>query len=125
MELQFLIADGEPVPLMQEAITSSGHSIEARLYAENPNRKFMPSPGLVRHLRLPAESSDVCVDSALVEGDEVSPYYDPMIAKIVVWGQNRARALIRLREALGRVQIAGVDTNLSFLGEVASHAVFN
>ena len=70
-------------------------------------------------------SSDVCVDSALVEGDEVTPYYDPMIAKIVVWGQNRASALVRLREALAKVQVAGVKTNLSLLGEVVDHAVFN
>ena len=125
VEWQFRVADGEPLPEMQEQIGCSGHAIEARLYAENPSRKFLPSPGVLTHLILPAESSDVCVDSALVEGDEVTPYYDPMVAKIVVWGQSRDSALERFREALGRVQVAGVRTNLSLLSEIADHSAFN
>lgn len=124
VEWQFRVAYGEPLPARQEEIGCSGHAIEARLYAENPSRKFMPSPGFVKHLRLPSESSDVCVDSALIEGEEVSAYYDPMIAKIVVWGRNRENALRRLKESLGCVQVVGVHTNLSLLQEMVNHQVF-
>jgi len=124
VEWQFRIAAGELLPMTQDQISIDGHAIEARLYAENPARKFMPSPGVVTHLRFPKNKPGLCVDSALTAGDEVTPYYDPLIAKIIVWGIDRNAALDSLQRALNDVQVSGVDTNLNLLSQIVRHEQF-
>ena len=124
VEWQFRIAAGELLPMTQDQISIDGHAIEARLYAEDPGRKFMPSPGLVTHFRLPKDKPGLCVDSALTVGDEVTPYYDPLIAKVIVWGVNRNAALDFLQRALNDVQISGVVTNLNLLSQIVRHKEF-
>ncbi|MFL5334166.1 MAG: acetyl/propionyl/methylcrotonyl-CoA carboxylase subunit alpha [Geminicoccaceae bacterium] len=115
VEWQLRIAAGEPLPLRQEEIAARGHAFEARLYAEDPARGFLPSIGRLRTLRLPASLDGVRVDTGVEEGDVVTPYYDPMIAKIIAHGVDRAAALERLATALDATQVEGVTTNLAFL----------
>ncbi|HSO08052.1 MAG TPA: acetyl/propionyl/methylcrotonyl-CoA carboxylase subunit alpha [Pelomicrobium sp.] len=124
VEWQLRVAAGEPLPLAQDAIVARGHALEARLYAEDPQRDFLPSPGRILHLRLPAESAHVRVDRGVREGDVVGAHYDPLIAKLIVWDEDRPRALRRLLAALREAQVAGVATNLAFLAAVASHPDF-
>ena len=124
VEWQLQVAAGEPLPLSQDAIAASGHALEVRLYAENPARNFMPQTGQLNHLRFPADTSHVRVDTGVREGDEVSMYYDPMIAKIVTWDQDRDGALRRMRGALAETQVVGLNTNLEFLAAVAAHPAF-
>jgi len=102
----------------------SGHAIEARIYAEDPAKNFLPSIGLLRHLRQPAASAHVRVDSGVRQGDEVSMHYDPMIAKLIVWDQDRSRAIRRLQQALAEFQVYGVTANVGFLAAVAAHPAF-
>lgn len=125
VEWQLLVAAGQPIPCRQEELAIHGHAIEARLYAEDPGKDFLPSIGLLRHLRPPAESVHVRIDTGVRQGDEVSMHYDPMIAKLIVWDTDRPAALRRLRQALTEYQVAGVTTNLGFLGAVAAHPAFN
>jgi 3-methylcrotonyl-CoA carboxylase alpha subunit len=101
-----------------------GHAIEARIYAEDPERDFMPATGRILHLHFPEESQHVRIDTGVHEGAEITPWYDPMIAKLVVRGADRARALARMRQALAEVQIAGVTTNVRFLCAVVSSRAF-
>ncbi len=115
VEWQLRIAAGEPLPLRQEEIAARGHAFEARLYAEDPARGFLPSIGRLRTLRLPAGLDGVRVDTGVEEGDAVTPYYDPMIAKIIAHGADRGAALERLAAALDATQVEGVTTNLAFL----------
>ena len=124
VEWQFLLASGEPLPMSQDQIVLDGHAIEARLYAENPARRFLPSPGLITHLRLPKSKPGLCVDSAVASGDEVTPYYDAMIAKITVWGIDRNAALHLLGQALNDTQVIGVSTNLNLLSAIVGHKEF-
>ncbi|MBM3567892.1 MAG: acetyl/propionyl/methylcrotonyl-CoA carboxylase subunit alpha [Alphaproteobacteria bacterium] len=124
VEWQFRIAAGERLPLAQDRIAARGHAIEVRLYAENPARGFLPSSGRLSHLRLPAESPHVRVDTGAIEGDTVSPHYDPMIAKIVSWDADRTAALRQMRAALAETQAVGPATNLSFLQAIAAHEAF-
>jgi 3-methylcrotonyl-CoA carboxylase alpha subunit len=124
VEWQLRVAAGEPLPLAQEALAISGHAIEARVYAEDPSRDFLPSIGRLAHLRPPAESPHVRVDTGVREGDSVTIHYDPMIAKLVVWDTSRAAAVRRLRAALAAYQVVGVTTNLAFLGAVAAHPAY-
>jgi 3-methylcrotonyl-CoA carboxylase alpha subunit len=124
VEWQFRVAAGEPLPLAQDAIPRRGHAIEARLYAEDPDRGFLPSIGRIVHWRMPRASDRVRIDTGFRAGDEVSPYYDPMLAKLVVWGEDRNRACTALREALGDCEVAGVSTNIAFLERVVAHAAF-
>ena len=112
---QLTVAAGEPLPCSQEQLKINGHAFEARIYAEDPDNDFLPATGRLSLLKPPPESSYVRVDTGVVEGDEVSIYYDPMIAKLIVWGTNRAQALARLTEALSNYRIAGVTTNIGFL----------
>lgn len=121
---QLLIASGEPLPLAQDQISIHGHAFEARIYAEDPNHDFLPSTGTLTILRPPVTSAHVRIDSGVVEGDEVSSYYDPMIAKLIVWGENRTVALQRLIQALNDYRIAGVHTNIDFLRRIAGHKKF-
>ena len=97
VEWQLRVASGEPLPLAQDALAIHGHAIEARIYAEDPERGFLPSIGTLVHLRAPPAATGVRVDTGVRAGDEISPYYDPMIAKLVVHGDDRAMALRRLR----------------------------
>ncbi len=124
VEWQLRVAAGEPLPLTQEKISIKGHAIEARIYAEDPVRDFLPTAGCVEHLRQPPANAHVRIDSGVQEGDEVGMHYDPMIAKLIAWDRDRPSALRRLRSALGEYQIAGITTNLSFLSAVISHSAF-
>ena len=120
---QLAVAAGEPLPLKQDQLQMRGHAIEARLYAENPGKGFLPSTGTLRHLRLPAEP--VRVDSGVRQRDVITPHYDPMIAKVVVWGENREVALGRLRDALADCEIIGVSTNVEFLARTVASKAFS
>ena len=120
---QLLVAAGNPVPLKQNEIQMNGHAIEARVYAENPAKGFLPSTGTLRHLRFPSEPARV--DTGVREGDAITPHYDPMIAKVIVWGEDRAAALGRLRAALADTEIIGVASNVEFLARVAASKAFS
>jgi 3-methylcrotonyl-CoA carboxylase alpha subunit len=124
VEWQLLVAAGEPMPCQQEQLEICGHAIEARIYAEDPTREFLPSIGKLRHLRTPAENTHVRIDSGVRQGDEVSMHYDPMIAKLIVWDRDRSSAIRRLRQALAEFQVVGVTTNTIFLGSIAAHPAF-
>jgi 3-methylcrotonyl-CoA carboxylase alpha subunit len=124
VEWQLRVAAGEPLPLAQSAIPRRGHAIEARLYAEEPERGFLPSIGTITHWRMPRESERVRVDTGFRAGDRVSPYYDPMLAKLVVWAEDRERACAELVGALGECEVAGVATNIAFLERVVAHRAF-
>jgi len=124
VEWQLRVAAGEPLPKRQEALVLSGHSIEARIYAEDPDRGFLPSIGTLAHLRAPVTGPAVRVDTGVRAGDEISSYYDPMIAKLIVHGEDRPAALSRLAEALAEYEIAGVATNVAFLRRVVAHPAF-
>jgi len=115
VEWQIRVAAGEKLPLAQKDLRFAGHAIEARVYAEDPRRDFLPAPGRIVHLRLPAESEQVRVDAGVRPGDEITAYYDPLIAKLIVRGSDRPAALERMREALGEFEVAGPVTNLGFL----------
>ena len=124
VEWQLRIASGEPLPLTQDEVTRSGHSIEARLYAENPFEDFLPSTGQIGRFRHPATSRELRVDSGVVGGDVVSIYYDPMLAKIISWGSDRPKAIANLRRALSRTVLTGPRTNLPLLRGLVSHPDF-
>jgi 3-methylcrotonyl-CoA carboxylase alpha subunit len=121
VEWQLLVAAGQPLPLKQEQIHAHGHAIEVRLYAEDPEQNFLPGSGKLLRLRLPAPSRHVRIDGGVVEGDTVSIFYDPMIAKLIVWDVDRPQALERLREALARCEIVGPKSNIAFLERLARH----
>ncbi len=124
VEWQLRVAIGEALPLKQEELSLNGHAFEARIYAENPAKKFFPSSGLLQRLRMPVEDAHIRVDSGVREGDEVSIYYDPMISKLVAWDHNRDAALRRLHTGLAAFQVAGVMNNVDFLGAIAAHPAF-
>ncbi len=125
VEWQLRVASGEPMPCSQEQLAISGHAIEARIYAEDPSRDFLPSIGRLRHMRIPGESAHVRIDSGVRQGDEVSINYDPMIAKLIVWDTDRNAAIRRLRTALADFEVVGVTTNTGFLGNVVAHPAFS
>ncbi len=118
---QLRVAAGEPLPAAQEDLAITGHAFEARLYAEDVPKGFLPATGTLTHL---AFTDQTRADSGVRAGDTISPYYDPMIAKVIVHGPNRGVALSRLRAALAGTQVAGTVTNLAFLGALAGHAGF-
>ena len=118
VEWQLRVASGEPLPLAQADIRRSGHAVEARLYAEDPERGFLPSTGRLQRLRYADGLDHVRVDSGVREGDEVTVHYDPMIAKVIAWAPDRAAALELLRAALERTEVEGVRTNARFLWEI-------
>jgi 3-methylcrotonyl-CoA carboxylase alpha subunit len=124
VEWQLRVAAGERLPLAQQQLAIRGHAIEARIYAEDPDRGFLPSTGRIRHLRMPAASDSVRIDAGVAEGDTISPYYDPMIAKLIVWGDTRASACGRLTRALGEWQILGVANNVQFLSRLVQSPAF-
>jgi 3-methylcrotonyl-CoA carboxylase alpha subunit len=124
VEWQLRVAAGETLPLRQEQLHLHGHAIEARIYAEDPARDFLPSIGTLVHLRQPVESAQVRVDTGVRQGDAITPNYDPMIAKLIVWGEDRAAAVRRLADALTAYEVVGVRTNLGLLRAIATHKAF-
>lgn len=115
VEWQLRVASGQPLPLQHEQLKINGHAIEARIYAEDPANNFMPSIGRLQHLRAPCSSRHVRVDTGVEQGDEITAFYDPMIAKLIVWDETRALALRRMQDALASYQVVGVTTNIAFL----------
>ena len=124
VEWQLRIAAGEHLPLTQDQVKITGHALEARVYAEDPDNDFLPATGVLDYLKTPAENAHVRVDTGVLQGDEVSVYYDPMIAKLIVWDTNRDRAINRMVSALEDYKIAGLTTNLSFLHRLANSQPF-
>ncbi|MEO5565619.1 MAG: biotin carboxylase N-terminal domain-containing protein [Luteimonas sp.] len=121
VEWQLRVANGEPLPLVQEQVPQLGHAIEVRLYAEDPEAGFLPGSGTLRRLRLPRPSAQVRIDSGVVEGDSVSIFYDPMIAKLIVHDADRAKALARMRDALAQCDVVGPKSNIAFLETLVRH----
>ncbi|CAG9175874.1 acetyl/propionyl/methylcrotonyl-CoA carboxylase subunit alpha [Cupriavidus respiraculi] len=139
VEWQLRVAAGEALPLAQEQLRIDGHALEARIYAENPDNNFLPSTGKLRYLRTPPAvqfmrggagetgghgPAGVRIDSGVREGDTISPYYDPMIAKLIVWGRDRDEALSRMRQALAAYHVVGLSTNIAFLQRLVSSQAF-
>lgn len=136
VEWQLRIAHGDPLPMPQSDLRFHGHALEVRLYAENPERGFLPATGTLLRLRMPdaaeyfsnapgcIEPAPVRVDSGVREGDAISPFYDPLIAKLIVWGHDRSEALARMHQALSETQIAGIATNVAFLSRLVASEAF-
>ncbi|WER46170.1 acetyl/propionyl/methylcrotonyl-CoA carboxylase subunit alpha [Cupriavidus sp. WKF15] len=135
VEWQLRVAAGEPLPLKQEQLRIDGHALEARIYAENPDKQFLPSTGTLRFLRTPPAvqfmrggdahgPAGVRIDAGVREGDTISPYYDPMIAKLIVWGKDRDEALARMRQALAAYHVVGLSTNVAFLQRLVKSEAF-
>ncbi|WP_180064508.1 acetyl/propionyl/methylcrotonyl-CoA carboxylase subunit alpha [Acinetobacter sp. YH12095] len=115
VEWQLRVAFGEPLPKQQHELQIHGHALEARVYAEEPEKGFIPAIGQISYLHYPEQNDAVRVDSGIVEGDEISTYYDPMIAKLIVWGKNREAALTQMHHALGQFHVDGLGNNIAFL----------
>lgn len=124
VEWQLRVAAGQPLPLGQDDLSIRGHAIEVRLYAEDPDAGFMPATGCLDHLRFPVTGPHLRVDSGVRQGDRISVHYDPMIAKLIVWDEDREGAVRRLRAALAATEVAGLATNLTFLAAIAAHPAF-
>ncbi len=124
VEWQLRVAAGQPLPLRQEQLAIRGHALEARIYAEDASKGFLPATGKLIRLAPPAESINVRVDTGVEEGDEITPYYDPMIAKLIVWDETRDGALARMRKALADYQVAGLTTNIDFLSRLVACPAF-
>ncbi|EDM65747.1 Biotin/lipoyl attachment:Carbamoyl-phosphate synthase L chain,ATP-binding:Carbamoyl-phosphate synthetase large chain [Moritella sp. PE36] len=118
VEWQLHIANGSPLPLTQTQVKINGHAIEVRIYAEDTEKDFMPASGDIVYLSQPPASRHVRIDTGVVQGDEISPYYDPMIAKLIVWDHTRDLAIARLQSALSKYKIAGIKTNIGFLTQL-------
>jgi propionyl-CoA carboxylase alpha chain len=124
VELMIRVAAGEKLPLRQTDVQLKGWAVEARVYAEDPFRNFMPSIGRLTRYRPPAETDTVRVDTGIEEGSEVSMYYDPMIAKLVTYGDTRTQAIANMNDALDAYYIRGVSHNISFLNALMAHPRF-
>ncbi|HJV00331.1 MAG TPA: acetyl/propionyl/methylcrotonyl-CoA carboxylase subunit alpha [Burkholderiaceae bacterium] len=137
VEWQIRVAFGEALPRKQNELAIHGHAIEARIYAENPEKGFLPSIGTLRHMDTPAAvtfelggapgtgvPAAVRIDSGVREGDAISPFYDPMIAKLIVWGADRKQALARMAQALAQYKIVGLATNIAFLKRLVEGDAF-
>ena len=122
VEWQLRVAAGEPLPPAPDA--PRGHAIEVRLYAEDPDRDFMPGTGTVAHLRWPPPGPHVRIDSGIAEGEAVGVHYDPMLAKLIVWDDTRMQAVQRLQGALAQTALVGLRSNLDLLRRIASHPAF-
>jgi 3-methylcrotonyl-CoA carboxylase alpha subunit len=121
VEWQLRVAAGEALPLRQDQVQAHGHAIEVRLYAEDPDQNFLPGSGKLQTLRLPATSAHVRIDAGVIEGDTDTIFYDPMIAKLIVFDSDRTKALQRLRDALAQSDIVGPKSNIGFLERLARH----
>ncbi|RYE98793.1 MAG: 3-methylcrotonyl-CoA carboxylase, partial [Oxalobacteraceae bacterium] len=135
VEWQLRVAAGQPLPKQQHELALHGHAIEARVYAENPEKGFLPSIGTLHYMATPAHvafelggtaglPAAVRIDSGVREGDAISPFYDPMIAKLIVWGADRAQALARMAQALSEFHIVGLATNIAFLKRLVEGQAF-
>jgi 3-methylcrotonyl-CoA carboxylase alpha subunit len=135
VEWQIRVAAGEALPKKQDELTINGHAIEARIYAENPEKGFLPSIGTLQHLEtpdavhfelggVPGFPAAVRIDSGVRQGDAISPFYDPMIAKLIVWGADRKQALARMAQALSQYQIVGLASNIAFLKRLVEGDAF-
>lgn len=125
VDWQLRVAMGEPLPLRQQEIRCTGHAFEARIYAENPAKNFLPAAGMIWHHDIPSHSEQgvIRLDTGLTEGQDVSVYYDPMISKLIAHGKDRLAALDTLDDALKSYHIAGVPTNMEFLSKCIQHSV--
>ena len=121
---QIRVARGEALPIRQAQVPLNGHAIEVRLYAEDPEGGFLPASGHLRAYREPEAGPGRRVDSGVEQGDDVSPFYDPMVAKLIAWGENREEARQRLLAMLGQTIVGGFKTNLSFLQRILAHRAF-
>ncbi|KAI8971513.1 carbamoyl-phosphate synthase L chain, ATP binding domain-containing protein [Mycotypha africana] len=121
---QLEVAAGNPLPMRQEDLKLSGHAFEARVYAENPSNHFLPDTGPLFNVRTPTPSPNLRLETGFIQGDDISVYYDPMISKLVVHGEDRQDALRRFRRALEQYQIVGLNTNIGFIKTVAEHPEF-
>ncbi|KAF1069228.1 MAG: Acetyl-/propionyl-coenzyme A carboxylase alpha chain [Pseudomonas citronellolis] len=121
---QIRVARGEPLPISQEQVPLLGHAIEVRLYAEDPEGGFLPASGHLALYREPSAGPGRRVDSGIREGDDISPFYDPMLAKLIAWGENREEARQRLLAMLAETAVGGFKTNLAFLRRVLAHPAF-
>ncbi|XP_028405687.1 methylcrotonoyl-CoA carboxylase subunit alpha, mitochondrial-like [Dendronephthya gigantea] len=124
VEWQLRVAAGETLPLQQSDIDFNGYSFEARIYAEDPDNDFLPGAGPLVHLQTPSPSEHVRIETGVVQGDDVSVHYDPMIAKLVVWCKDRPSSLRLLKDSLRKYNIVGLSTNLNFLINLSSHEEF-
>jgi len=138
VEWQLRVAAGERLPVTQQQLAIHGHAIEARVYAENPDKGFLPAIGRLSHMSTPAavefrrnlddnglhDPAAVRIDSGVRRGDSISPHYDPMIAKLIVWGADRAQAIARMRAALAEFHIVGLANNVDFLGRLMDNPAF-
>lgn len=128
VEWQLRVAAGEPLPAAQEDLALNGHAIEARVYAENPDKGFLPSIGTLSTLNFPPhaafQNGAIRIDGGVRQGDAISPFYDPMIAKLIAWGADRDQARARMIQALGGIQIVGVQTNIAFLRRLMTDPAF-
>ena len=123
VHLQLRVACGEPLPFQQKDITIRGHAIECRIYAEDPANNFFPSPGLITRWQNPS-GPGVRRDSGVYEGWTVPIEYDPLLAKLVVWGTDRVEAIARMRRALGEYEVFGIQTNIPFFRQILDHPDF-
>ena len=121
VEWQLRVAFGEKLPLTQDQIKLNGHAIEARVYAENPSKNFMPSVGRIKTWRTPAETDGLRIDAGYRQGDAVSPNYDAMLAKVIAWAPTREAAIDRLNRGLEETDIRGIVTNIPFLSALVTH----
>jgi 3-methylcrotonyl-CoA carboxylase alpha subunit len=124
VDLQFKVAAGEPLPFEQTDLKIDGHAIEARLYAEDPTSGFLPSSGRLERFRLPCEAEGLRVDMGVFSGDVVSPFYDPLLAKVIAHGADRDSALDRIASALSEVSVVGVRTNVDLLQDIVAASEF-
>ena len=124
VEWQLRIANGEPLPLQQDQLRINGHAFEARVYAEDPDNDFLPATGTIEFLQTPATNQHIRIDTGVRQGDEISVYYDPMIAKVITWGEDRASALNQMARALNQYRLVGTKTNLNLLQDLVSHPAF-
>ena len=124
VEWQLRVAAGEALPISQEELTMRGHAIEARIYAEDPAHDFLPSIGKLVHLHAPQSSAHVRIDTGVEQGDTITPFYDPMIAKLIVWDETRELAVRRMERALGEFEIVGVANNVGFLRRIITSKSF-
>jgi 3-methylcrotonyl-CoA carboxylase alpha subunit len=121
VEWQLRVAFGEKLPLAQGELTLNGHAIEARVYAENPHKNFMPSVGRIRTWRMPEQSNGLRIDAGYRKGDAVSPHYDAMLAKVIAWAPTRDAAIERLNRGLEDTDVRGIVTNIPFLSALVTH----
>ncbi|XP_038209344.1 methylcrotonoyl-CoA carboxylase subunit alpha, mitochondrial [Zerene cesonia] len=124
VEWQLRVASGEPLPLTQDDIIRRGHAVECRIYAEEPRAGFLPRAGTLHRLTQPTVEDNVRVETGVRQGQEVSVHYDPMIAKLVVWGRDRNEALAKTQRKLSEYQVAGLETNVNFLLRLSSASAF-